>query len=211
MCLLVSKCCNARTSCDQYGLRRCKFCLLPTSVKLNSKLRRFLSIGLFSIMFMFSITTKEQSHTFVHRYTLMSYILPVDTVKDIHFTGNEKIDDSIFFDALLEYNIFNPEYAIKSSKYETGHYKSDLCVLYNNMFGTTYVQSEYQDSFVIVPIHYTDKKGIDRITYTKFATYKTKINSIKDHRRAQKYYSKEIDSRYAEDNKNYTASLNDVH
>jgi uncharacterized FlgJ-related protein len=171
-----STCCDARIEKDYFKNKRCSYCKGINKGKFNW--RKFLPF-LFLLIFL-SYSIKEYSKII---------ILP----KIMNYNSDVKLNKDSIFQQLLKDSVLFPEYAIHSCMWETGHLSSPLCRDYNNLFGITYVNSEYQSGYVVM-------NGM------KFAKYSSKKNCIKDYKRLQKYYAINIDKRYS-DNKNYTENL----
>lgn len=179
-----SKCCSAIAHKQEAGNYFCSHCISICNIKYD--LKPIFNLVLMLMLISIITSCKAPSIRYNPKYKAVNTIDTTDVM--LH-------QDSIF-NELCKQSVLFPEYVIKSSQYETGYFTSDLCVKYNNLFGITYINSEFQDSFITVNKY-------------KFATYKTRKDCIFDYKRLQKYYSNNIDKKYS-DNKKYTTLLKNM-
>lgn len=176
----TSKCCKASVTKQYAGNYFCNHCISICETKWNVKIAHIV-FSLFVLLISVSCyAPKDGAKKHIKKVF-------IDTC-DI------KLSDTLIFDKLLKEEVLFPEYALKSAIYETGHWKSNICLKGNNIFGITYVKSKYQVGYI---------KGQDNL---KFGTYKSVSDCIKHYKQIQKYYSIKIDEKYS-DNKKYTNSL----
>lgn len=176
-----SKCCSAIAHKQEVGNYFCSHCISICDVKYD--LKPVFSLVLM-LLLIFVNTSCYAPKDRVKKHTKKAFIN----------TSDIKLSDSLIFNQLLKEEILFPEYALKSAIYETGHWKSNICLKGNNIFGITYVKSKYQVGYI---------KGQNNL---KFGTYKSVNDCIKHYKQIQKYYTVKIDEKYS-DNKKYTNSL----
>lgn len=99
--------------------------------------------------------------------------------------------DSIF-NELVKQDILFPELVIKQVLAESSHLTSKVCKENYNFLGIKYIHQ---------PLAIGELNG-----HAQFKSYK---DCIKDYKRLQQYYLKNIDNKYAE-NKNYTKLLTQI-
>jgi uncharacterized FlgJ-related protein len=126
---------------------------------------------------------------------LFSLDLPNKLVKYRHHKATVKdvvLNKDSIFNELIKQKILFPELVIKQIIVETGHFKSKVCINNKNLLGIKYIKQ---------PLAIGERDN--------HAKYKSYIDCIKDYKRLQKYYLKNIDGKYAED-KNYTNLLTQI-
>lgn len=178
-----SYCCNSSISVYKNG-HFCSRCLKEQEIT-KSSYRWITLLFTFILCIWLIIPSVSEKNSFI----VGNYSLYVD--KDV------QLNDSSIFQELLKQDVLFPEYALKSAKYESGHFKSRICLQGNNIFGITYVKSKYQTGFL------EGQEGL------KFGTYASVKDCIKHYKQIQRLYSKEIDRKYS-DNKNYTLTLKQI-
>lgn len=95
----------------------------------------------------------------------------------------DSLDINIIFAELVKQNVLFPEIVRSQILLETGHLKSNLAVNYKNLFGIKYVKNSL-----------AKKK-----TNSGFAIYDSYSQCIKDYKRIQQLYLKNIQEKYSED------------
>lgn len=176
-----SKCCSTKAYKQETGNYFCSHCISVCETKSSFKPLFLLFTG---VILLLSINCYAPNNNTKKQYP--KYY--IDT-SDVFILSDKKV-----FDELLKEDVLFPEYALKSAIYETGHWKSNICLKGNNIFGITYVKSKYQIGCI---------KGQDNL---KFGIYKSINDCIKHYKQIQKYYSTNIDEKYS-DNKKYTNTL----
>jgi len=175
-----SKCCSTKAYKQETGNYFCSHCISVCETKSSFKPLFLLFTG---VILLLSINCYAPNNTCKKEYPKPF----IDTSKIV-------LSDTLIFRELLKEGVLFPEYALKSAIYETGHWKSNICLKGNNIFGITYVKSKYQIGYI---------KGQDNL---KFGIYKSVNDCIKHYKQIQKYYSIKIDEKYS-DNRKYTEYL----
>lgn len=159
-----------------FGVRYCHTCMQAY------KPRKY-TIHVFVLVLLIGLLSfKPIKHQIVHLH------------KPIKDTTDVQLVDSCLLKELTNSKVLFPEYAIQSSKLETGNFTSEFCLKYRNLFGISFCKSEYQIGY------YNDGMGHN------VAIYKSYKECILDYKRLQSYYAYQIDRKYSE-TANYTAKL----
>lgn len=144
----------------------------------------YIEIGILGIFQMYSCLYKNEPHKVI-------IILNVDKEKSLEFLNKEPKDGLL--EALEYYEVKYPEIVYAQAILETGHFKSDLCINDNNLFGL-YNSKEKK--------YYTFNHWSESITaYMDFVQYKYKPPND--------YYKFLLDIGYAKD-PNYISKLKGI-
>ena len=175
--------CGSNTTIQYNNGHFCSLCLKKQEIKRFSYKWLYFIFTFIMCIWLVIPSISEKNSFIVGKYSLYK-----NSCDDI------QLNEKAVFQELLNQDILFPEFALKSSVYESGHFKSRICLEGNNIFGITYVKSKYQIGWI---------DGQEGLKFGKYASVK---DCIKHYKQIQANYAKNIDRKYS-DNKDYTNSL----
>jgi len=103
-------------------------------------------------------------------------------IKETVFNRDVLLNDSALVDYMQEIGILFPELVLQQIHWESSHFKSKICRENHNLLGIKYIKQK-------------EATGENR-GHAVFPTYKA---CLRDYKRLQKYYIKNLVGKYAED------------
>ena len=197
MCL-KSKCCNSKTRKDQYGTRRCNFCLLPAKLNfLNFNIKNVLFRTL-CVLLLWTIAF-PQTWFGVKANTSKGFSLKINLTSRIAntFFRDVELNDSSMIEELHNQQCQQIPWALAQFHIETRKldkngmpmpYTSDVCLKCKNVGG---VRFKVKGSKAIGQTN-------DNNHYLIYSSYK---DCISDYVAIQNGYLSQIEGHYAEDKK----------